>query len=223
MCVSALTHQLEARALWALVKRQFLEGSMTRTKTIATLWCTALVATLAAYGCGSSSTIDNGAGGSANGAGGHANGAGGGIVIVNTGGTTGSGGITGGTGGMTGGGMGGMVTPPGDAGAPMCVANAMCTAPFTCDGACRQNGMNGTRACMCGNNGRLACGACILARRRCAPAAGRRRPAPRRGYDVPGQHEQRPCVRGRHVALALHAQRRRRQHADLHLRSGPCG
>ncbi len=60
------------------------------------------------------------------------------------------------------GGTGGMVQPPQDAGAPMCVANAMCTAPFTCDGTCRQNGQNGTRACMCGNNGRLACGACMV-------------------------------------------------------------
>ena len=93
MCVSALTHQLEARALWAPIKRQFLEGSMTRTKTIAMLWCTALAATLAAYGCGSSSTIDTGTGGGPASAGHTGGGQGGnGIVIINTGGMTGAGG-----------------------------------------------------------------------------------------------------------------------------------
>src|SRR5581483_4046398 len=98
---------------------------MTRTRTIATLWCTALAATLAAYGCGSSSTVDTGTGGKAGGSAGNTGAGGGVIIITNTGGTTGSsGGTTGSQGGMTGGGTGGMVGPPADAGAPMCTANA---------------------------------------------------------------------------------------------------
>jgi len=134
---------------------------MTRTKTIATLWCTALAATLAGYGCGSSSTIDTGAGGGP-GTAGRAGGQGGnGIVIINTGGMTGSGGITGG-------GMGGMVTPPRDAGPPpppvdagpaACANGNMCTTGFTCDMACRANGVAGTRTCTCGNNNRINCNA----------------------------------------------------------------
>jgi hypothetical protein len=127
---------------------------MTRTKAIATLWCTALAATLAAYGCGNSSTIDTSTGGSS-GSAGHAgsNGAGGGIVIINTGGMTGSGGMNAGMGGMTGG-MGGMGGPV-DGGPAVCMNNAACTTG--CNMMCRANGMNGTRACTCGNNGRLNC------------------------------------------------------------------
>jgi hypothetical protein len=138
---------------------------MTRTKTIATLWCTALAATLAAYGCGSSSTIDTGTGGGSGTGGRAGGGTGGGIVIINTGGMTGGGGRVAGTGGTPG--TGGMVQPPVDAGPPACAPMNMCTAPFMCDGTCRVNGMNnGTRTCTCGNNGRLTCTACV------APDAG---------------------------------------------------
>ncbi len=71
---------------------------MTRMKSIAALGCTALAAALAAYGCGSSSTIDPGTGGAPGGAGHTGGGQGGnGIVIINTGGMTGGGGITGGS------------------------------------------------------------------------------------------------------------------------------
>jgi hypothetical protein len=132
-------------------------------KTIAALGCTALAAALMAYGCGSSSTIDNGAGGGSSGTGGKpAGGTGGGVVvIVATGGMTGTAGMNGTAG--TNGGMGGMVQPPQDAGPPMCAPNNMCTAPFMCEGTmCRVNGMNnGTRTCTCGMNGRLACTPCV--------------------------------------------------------------
>ena len=129
---------------------------MTRMKSIAALGCTALAAALAVYGCGSSSTIDNGAGGGSSATGGKTGGGtGGGVVIINTGGMTGSGGMI-----VTG--TGGMVQPPQDGGPPMCVNNAMCTAPFMCDGTCRANNQNGTRTCTCGNNGRLNCGNCIV-------------------------------------------------------------
>ncbi len=131
---------------------------MTRTKTIATLWCTALAAALAAYGCGSSSTIDTGTGGGPGATGGKSGGQGGnGVVIINTGGMTGSGGITGGQGGMTGGGQGGMVMPPVDGGPPACMNGNMCAAGFTCEMACRVNGVAGTRTCTCGNNNRINC------------------------------------------------------------------
>jgi len=136
-------------------------GNMTRMKSIAALGCTALAAALAAYGCGSSSTIDNGAGGGSSGSGGKTGGSGGGVVIINTGGMTGSGGRIVGTGG-TPGGAGGMNQPPQDAGAGMCAPFQMCTAAgSTCDGTCRAGGQNGTRTCMCGNNGRYNCGACV--------------------------------------------------------------
>ena len=165
---------------------------MTRTKTIATLWCTALAAALAAYGCGSSSTIDTGMGGSSGGAGKTGSGTGGGIVIINTGGMTGSGGMTGGA-GMAGG-MGGMMAV--DAGPPMCAPNAMCTAPFMCDGTCMRMGQAGTRTCMCGMNGRLACGACVT------PDAGPpppvdAAPRPDAGPACPnGARNNGPCVLG---------------------------
>jgi hypothetical protein len=166
-------------------------GNMTRTKTIATLWCTALAAALAAYGCGSSSTIDTGMGGTSGGAGGKTGGGtGGGIVIINTGGMTGSG-------GMTGGGMGGMVMPPQDAGPPMCMPNAMCTAPFMCDGTCRANGQNGTRACMCGMNGRLACGACMVPDAGAPPPPVDAGPRPDAGPACPGNARNNgPCMLG---------------------------
>jgi hypothetical protein len=134
---------------------------MTRMKSIAALGCTALAAALAAYGCGSSSTIDNGAGGGSSGTGGKTGGGtGGGIVIISTGGMTGTAGMNGtagtpGTGGM-------VMPPPQDAGPPMCNAGVMCTAPFMCNGMCRANGQNGTRTCTCGMNGRLACTACVV-------------------------------------------------------------
>jgi hypothetical protein len=122
---------------------------MTRTRTLSTLWCTALVATLAAYGCGSSSTIDTGTGGRAGGTGGRVAGSGGsGVIIIGTGGMTG-----------TGGGPGGIV----DGGAPMCMAGATCTAGFTCTLTCTANMGRGpgTRACTCGGNMRVNCMACI--------------------------------------------------------------
>ena len=136
---------------------------MTRTRTIATLWCTALVATLTAYGCGSSSTVDTGTGGKSGTAGGSGTGSGGGIVIItNVGGMTGTAGMTGGgTGGTTGPGQdaGG---PPVDAGPQMCAQNAMCTAGFTCTATCNAGGGRGpgTQMCTCRNTNRLNCGAC---------------------------------------------------------------
>ena len=122
---------------------------MIRMKSIAALGFTALAAALVAYGCGSSSTIDNGAGGGSSGTGGKTTGgSGGGVVIINLGGMTGSGGMV-----VTG--MGGMVMPPPqDAGNGMCAPNQMCTvAASTCDGTCNRNGVAGTRVCTCGNNG----------------------------------------------------------------------
>src|SRR5437764_622997 len=118
-------------------------GNMTRMKSIAALGCTALAAALAAYGCGSSSTIDNGAGGNSTGGGGRTGGSGGGVVIISTGGMTGSGGMI-----VTG--TGGMVQPPQDGGPAMCAPMNACTAPSMCDGTCRANGQNGTRTCTCG-------------------------------------------------------------------------
>jgi hypothetical protein len=133
-------------------------------KSIAALGCTALAAALAAYGCGSSSTIDNGAGGGSSGTGGKTNGGtGGGVVIINTGGMTGSGGMNGGVGGMTAGGMGGRVMPPPmDAGPAMCAPMNACTGTSMCDGTCNRNGQTGTRTCTCAN-GRYACGNCMVA------------------------------------------------------------
>lgn len=170
---------------------------MTRTKTIATLWCTALVATLAAYGCGSSSTIDTGTGGSP-GTAGRAGGAGGGVVIItNTGGATGTGGRPAGAGGMTGGGTGGMVQPPVDAGPPACNPNNMCTAPFMCDGMCRANGMNGTRTCTCDMNGRLACTPCITPDAGAPPPPVDAGPRPDAGLNCAGNvANNRPCAPG---------------------------
>jgi hypothetical protein len=139
---------------------------MTRMKTIAALGCTALAAAFVAYGCGSSSTIDNGSGGGSSGTGGKTGaGTGGGVVIItNVGGMTGTAGMNGGVGGMTAGGMGGRVMPPPmDAGPAVCAPNNQCTAPSMCDGTCNRNGQAGTRTCMCGNNGRYTCGVCMVA------------------------------------------------------------
>jgi hypothetical protein len=138
---------------------------MTRMKSIAALGCTALAAALAVYGCGSSSTIDNGAGGGSSGTGGKTGGGtGGGVVIINTGGMTGSGGMTGGgVGGMTAGGMGGrIVQPPMDGGPAVCAQNNACTGQTMCDGTCNRNGQTGTRTCTC-TNGRYNCGNCMVA------------------------------------------------------------
>jgi len=134
-------------------------------KSIAALGCTALAAALAVYGCGSSSTIDNGAGGGSSGTGGKTGGGtGGGVVIINTGGMTGSGGMTGGgVGGMTAGGMGGrIVQPPMDAGPAVCAPMNACTGTTMCDGTCMRNGQTGTRTCTC-TNGRYNCGNCMVA------------------------------------------------------------
>jgi hypothetical protein len=146
---------------------------MTRTSSsFAMLGCTALLASLAAYGCGSSSTINPGTGGTVGGVAGHT-GAGGGAVIVGTGGTLGGTGgtpVVGGTGGRPATDAGNPPPPtdaggPVDAGAAMCAPNTMCTAGFTCSGVCNLGGGRGmgTRDCTCtgGNNNRLACGACM--------------------------------------------------------------
>jgi hypothetical protein len=111
---------------------------MTRTTCFSTLSCAALLVALGAYGCGSSSTINPGTGGTA----GRATSLGGGTGSLGGGGGTGSlGGAPGGT----------------DAGVVTCVANAMCAAGFTCDQACMAGNSAGTRTCSCGANGRLTC------------------------------------------------------------------
>ena len=134
---------------------------MTRKSCLTTLSCAAFVAALAGYGCGSStSVISFGIGGSA----GHTTGSGGGR---GQGGATGGGqgGATaGGQGGATGGGQGGARGT--DAGAPVCMNNATCTTGFSCEAPCNVNGNPGnpgSRACNCGNNSTLTCGACMAA------------------------------------------------------------
>ena len=157
-------------------------GLMTRTTTLSTLWCTALVATLAAYGCGSSSTIDNGTGGKTGTSGvGGKTGAGGGAVIIGTGGTSG-----GGVGGMVGGVDAG--GPPADAGVNMCAPATACTAGFTCTRNCNAGGGRGpgTQACTCNNNNRVACGNCMPNDAGAAAAPGRRWSAGRRWSDLHG-------------------------------------
>ena len=110
---------------------------MTRTTCYTTLSCAALLVALGAYGCGSSSTINPGTGGTTGGQGQ------GGRTMGSLGGTTG-GGLGGTTGGV-------------DAGPNTCVNNAMCAAGFTCDATCMVGNAVGTRTCACGANGRLVC------------------------------------------------------------------
>jgi hypothetical protein len=173
-------------------------------KSIAALGCTALAAALAAYGCGSSSTIDNGAGGGSSGTGGKTGGGtGGGVVIINTGGMTGSGGMTGGgVGGMTAGGMGGrIVQPPMDAGPAVCAPNNPCTGTTMCDGTCMRNGQTGTRTCMCGNNGRYTCGNCMVADAGAPPPPVDAGPRPDAGPACPvGARNGTMCVVGTSVS-----------------------
>jgi hypothetical protein len=172
-----------------IAKLELPGGIMTRTTCFSTLSCAALLAALAAYGCGSSSPVDTGTGGKAGGTGGTpvTGGTGGAVVTGGTGGSVVTGGqggaiVTGGQGGMQGGrpdagvgrpdagvgrpdaGVGRPdAAPPADAGVNMCVANSACTMGFTCTATCMVGANAGTRACTCPANGRLNCpGACRL-------------------------------------------------------------
>ena len=138
---------------------------MTCKSCLTIVSCAAFVAALAGYGCGSStSVISFGIGGGPGGArGGGTGGNRGGVGGGGQGGTT-----AGGQGGATAGGQGGArgTDAGSDAAAPVCMNNATCTTGFSCDAPCNVNGNPGnpgTRACNCGNNNTLNCGACMAA------------------------------------------------------------
>lgn len=137
---------------------------MTRASYLSVVSCAALLAAVAAYGCGSSS-ISSDAGGTG-GRGGAQGGTGG---RVGTGGIVGggTGGAAAGTGGRTGVDGGGTAGANGnDAGPTQCATGSTCTTGFTCEATCFAGTQQGTRACTCSAQNRVVCpagaGTCMV-------------------------------------------------------------
>jgi hypothetical protein len=159
---------------------------MTRTSRLTAILGAGVLTALAASGCGSSSTINPGTGGTNGGLGGKMDS---GAVILGTGG--GPGGIAG-RGGQAGrAGTDAGVNRP-DAGFNMCTNNTPCTAGFTCNAPCNVAGVAGTRACTCANTGLLNCpngnATCIR------PDAGPPPPMPDAGFNMCTANT--PCTQG---------------------------